>query len=32
METVQVIWPVIGGDGASGYKGRVKLSDEGDRG
>ena len=24
-ETLQVIWAVTGGDGASGYKGRVKI-------
>lgn len=31
-EAVQVIWIVTGGDGASGYQGRVELSDGGDRG
>jgi hypothetical protein len=31
-ETVQVIRNLTGGDGASDYKGRDKLSDGGDRG
>jgi len=31
-ETVHMSWTVTGGDGASGYQGRVKLSDGGDRG